>query len=215
MTARMRRDTMAPMAWVEATVMQREQWAPGLVSLKLDQTVASESGQFINLALDLDGERVKRPYSLASASDGAVEVYLSSVAGGRLSPYLVALQVGQKVWLDTRATGFFTLQHVPSAPDLWLMASGTGLGPFVSMLRGEAIWRRAERIVVVHGVRDRSQLGYGEFLRALVRSHSSRLSYVPALSRENAGDGAIEGRIPRVIGDGLLGHTCSFVAIRQ
>jgi ferredoxin--NADP+ reductase len=93
------------------------------------------AGQFINLGLEIEGVRIKRSYSVASAEGQPCEVFLSLVEEGELTPSLLLLQPGDEVWLDDRAPGFFTLEHVPPARDLWLAATGTGLGPYIALLR--------------------------------------------------------------------------------
>src|SRR6187549_3377673 len=139
------------MAWQEATVIRRHEWAPGLITLGLDAVVTPYvPGQFVNLALDIGGSRIKRSYSLASAAGAPSEFYLARVPEGALTPALFELNLGDRIWVDDRALGFFTLDYVPPARHLWLLATGTGLGPFIAMLRSPAIWERAERVVLVH-----------------------------------------------------------------
>jgi ferredoxin--NADP+ reductase len=161
-------------------------------------------GQFINLGLDIGGSRLKRSYSLASAPGSACELYLSLVPGGGLTPALFERAPGDAVWLDDRALGFFTLQHIPAAERAWLVATGTGLGPFLSMLRGPSIWQRFSRIVLVHGARYVSHLGYARELERLVSEHPGQLDYVPAVTREAPPPGVLSGRLPALIASGEL-----------
>lgn len=194
-----------PVAWIAARVASRQEWAPGLVTLVLDSAVPGYvPGQFANLALDIAGERIKRPYSLASAAGMPAELYLTLLPGGTLTPSLCGLGVGDSVWLEDRANGFFTLQHVPDARDAWLVSTGTGLAPFVAMLRSEEIWRRFQRIVVVHGTRERAHLGYRDELEALSVGRAAQLVYVPLVSREEPGPGALKGRVTDALASGEL-----------
>jgi ferredoxin--NADP+ reductase len=191
--------------WIETKIESRRDWAPGLMSLEL-AAVASPfiPGQFINLGLDRGGDRLKRSYSLASAAGERCEVYLSRVPEGALTPALFDLGPGDPVWLDDRALGFFTLDHVPPAERVWLLATGTGLGPFLSMLRGPTLWQRFSRIVLVHGVRQVSHLGYSEELARLAHDRRGQLEYVPALTREAPPAGGLAGRLPALIEAGEL-----------
>jgi ferredoxin--NADP+ reductase len=93
--------------------------------------------------------------------------------------------------------GFLTLSEVPDAETLWLVATGTGLAPFLSILRTDEPWRRSRNIVVVHAVRHAAELTY----RELIRQTSAR--YVTFVSREQA-PGSLAGRIPAAIADGRL-----------
>lgn len=193
------------MTWIETRIVSRRDWAPGLMSLELEASAAPFiPGQFVNLGLDLDGDRVKRSYSLASPPGAPSEVYVSLVPGGGLTPALFERGPGDAVWLDDRALGFFTLDHVPAAERAWLVATGTGLGPFLSMLRSPTLWQRFERIVVVHGVRYVSHLAYADELVRLAREHAGQLDYVPAVTREAPPPGALRGRLPALFATGDL-----------
>lgn len=193
------------MTWVESRIARRHDWAEGLISLTLDVVVSPfVPGQYVNLGLDLAGTRVKRSYSLASGAGEPSEFYLSEVPGGVLTPDLFARGEGDSLWIDDRPLGFFTLQQVPEARHLWLFATGTGLGPFVAMLKGEEIWRRFSRIVLAHGVRQRSHLGYSESLAGWARERAPQFSYLPLITREPAPPGALHGRLPQLIESGAL-----------
>ncbi len=161
-------------------------------------------GQFVNLGLDLGGSRIKRSYSLASAPGQPSEVYLALVPEGALTPALFERGAGDSVWLDDRALGFFTLEHVPPAERVWLLATGTGIGPFLAMLRSPTLWQRFTRIVLVHGVRYVSHLGYADELARLAREHAGQLDYLPVVTRDAAPSGALSGRLPGLIESGEL-----------
>jgi len=193
------------MTWVESRIARRHVWAEGLISLTLEVVVSPfVPGQFVNLGLDLAGTRLKRSYSLASGPGEPSEFYLSEVPGGALTPGLFALQQGDSIWIDDRPLGFFTLQHVPEAQHLWLFATGTGLGPFVAMLKGDEIWRRFSRIVLAHSVRQVSHLGYRDLLAGWARERAAQFSYLPLITREPAPAGALHGRLPLLIESGAL-----------
>lgn len=193
------------MTWMESEIIRRYDWAPGLMTLGLAAVPAAYvPGQFVNLGLDLGGARVKRSYSLASAAGEPSEFYLTEVIGGGLTPELFRLKLGDRVWIDDRALGFFTLDYVPPARHLWLLATGTGLGPFIAMLRSSAIWERSERVVLVHGVRHLAHLGYAPELARLLTRHAGQFAYLPVVSRDTAPPGVLAGRVPALIASGEL-----------
>ena len=164
---------------IQTRIARRHDWAPGLVTLTLEHPLAEfEPGQWTNVALEVGGERVRRAYSLASPPGAPVELFVSRVAGGRLSPALFDLGVGDPVELDEKPQGFFTLKWLPPANELWMMATGTGLAPYVSMLRQGDVRSRFERIVVVHGVRHETELAYRDQLRQLGVEHVAAVSRV-------------------------------------
>lgn len=191
--------------WVQATISERRAWADGLITLRFEAPRFDfEPGQFVNLALDLPQGRVKRSYSLASAPGHALEFYLARVEAGELTPRLFELQPGQSVWLEPAPQGFFTLRWVPEqARDLWLLATGTGLGPFVSLWRSPEWATRFERVIVAHSVRRAADLAYRGEMEALV-ARDPRVRYVPLVSRETPARGLLRGRIPAAIADGSL-----------
>jgi ferredoxin--NADP+ reductase len=191
--------------YVEGKIAARREWAPGLVTISVDAPIEPfEPGQFVNLGLELGGHLVRRSYSLASAPFARPEFYLTALASGELSPALLALDIGARVFVDPRPQGFFTLKWVPSATELWMLATGTGLAPFVSMLRTDEVWQRFERIVIVHGVRERAHLAYADEIAQHSRAHEGRLRCVPLVSREPEAPGVVHGRIPDALRDGRL-----------
>jgi len=189
--------------YVAGKITARRVWAPGLVSLTVDAPLEPfEPGQFVNLGLELGGSLVRRSYSLASAPLAPPEFYLTALETGELSPALLKLEVGGELLVDPKPQGFFTLKWVPEASDLWMLATGTGLAPFLSMLRSGDVFRRFEHVVLVHGVREPSHLAYRDEIRALARG--GRLSLVPVLSRDPSALGVVHGRIPAALTDGRL-----------
>lgn len=191
--------------WVEATVVERRDWSESLKSLRfraeLDPFTA---GQFIRVGLDIEGERVGRPYSLVNAPrEDLYEIYFNIVEEGPLSPRLAALQPGDSLWAVRKPSGFLTLEEVPEARHLWLLATGTALGPFLSILRTEAPWERFEHIVLGHSVRTRAELTYQDTIRDLLQAHPDQLQFVPFITRE-PGDQHLCQRIPTCIDNGSL-----------
>lgn len=191
--------------WVQGTVAENRHWTDQLYSLKIDAPIAPfQAGQFTRLALDIDGQRVARPYSFVNApQEPLVEIYSITVPGGPLSNRLAELQPGDSVWVATKSSGFFTLSEVPDADDLWMLATGTALGPFLSILKTEEPWQRFKNIVLVHAVRTVPELTYRETIGELEKLHGEQLIVIPFVSREET-DFALHGRIPQAIEDGRL-----------
>ncbi|MBI5460850.1 MAG: ferredoxin--NADP reductase [Gammaproteobacteria bacterium] len=191
--------------WLQGTVIERRQWADGLFSLRFDAPLAEfKAGQFVRIALDIDGERVGRPYSLVNAPhEPLLEIYFNVVEGGPLSPHLAALEPGDTLWLGSTANGFMTLDELPEARHLWMLATGTGIGPFLSILKTDAPWTRFERIVLGHSVKHASELAYRELIESLRTAHGDQLRYVPLVTRETV-PGTLGQRIPATLASGAL-----------
>ncbi len=191
--------------WTQGTVIENRHWTPHLFSLRVEAPpLAFEAGQFVRIALDIDGERVARPFSFVNPpADPVQEYYGIVVPEGLLSPRLAALRAGDALHVATNPSGFLVLSEVPDADTLWLIATGTGLAPFLSILRDEAAWRRYRRVVLVHAARHASDLVYRELIDAVRDARAGRFTCVSMLSRE-AAKGTLDGRIPAAIRDGRL-----------
>ena len=192
--------------WLEGRVAGNRHWTETLFSLQVDAPrLTFEAGQFVKLALDVDGERIARPFSFLNPPDAPLlEFYGVLVPEGSLSPRLARLSAGDVIYLSPNPSGFLVLSEVPDAETLWLMSTGTGLAPFLSILCTETPWQRYRRVVLVHAVRFASELVYGGLLQAIARERGAeRFRRVTFVSREQA-PGSLSGRIPAAIGDGRL-----------
>ena len=196
-------------SWVEGRVVDVRRWTDNLLSLRVHAPeVTFVAGQFARLALPAPpGSKepmLGRPYSFVNPPGApAHEFYLVVVPEGPLSPRLAALGPGDALWLLPRANGFFTIDEVPAAPSLWCLATGTGLGPFLSMLRTDAPWAKFPRVVLVHAVRYARELAYADAIAGIARAHPGAFTFVPVVSREDH-EGALRGRIPALIADGRI-----------
>lgn len=196
-------------SWVEGRVVGVRRWTERLLSLSVSAPeVTFTAGQFAKLALPAPAgskePMLGRPYSFVNPPGAqAHEFYLAVLPEGPLSPRLAALAPGDRVWLLARASGFFTIDEVPTAPSLWCLATGTGLGPFLSMLRTDAPWRKFQRVVLVHAVRHARELAYAEAIADIARAHPDAFTFVPVVSREDH-PGALRGRIPVLLADGSI-----------
>jgi ferredoxin/flavodoxin---NADP+ reductase len=187
------------MTWLEGTVVENKHWTETLFSLRLQGVkLAFEAGQFVRIALDIDGRRVARAFSFVNPpQDPTLEFYGVIVPQGPLSPRLARLESGDALYVAQNPAGFLVLSEVPDAETLWLVSTGTGLAPFLSILRTETPWRRFKNVVVVHAVRYARELVYREVIEKMAPR------YVSMVSRETH-PGSLAGRIPAAIKDGRL-----------
>ena len=173
------------------------------MTLRLAERGTFRPGQFMNLGLHLSGGFVSRSYSLASAPGEPLEVLLARVGEGALTPALFELREGSPLSLDPKPQGFFTFDYVPPHRELWLIATGTGLGPFLSMLRSGQAFERAERVILVHGTRGVAELAHRTELEALLSERGASFRYVPVLSRQPETQ-FLHGRVTRTLASGEL-----------
>jgi len=191
--------------WVEGTVVGQKRWTQTLFSLRVEADVAAfEAGQFAKLALAIGGEMVARPYSFVNApNERPHEFYYVTLPDGPLTQRLCRLEAGDTVYLAPRPAGFLVLSEVPQAENLWLISTGTGIGPFLSILKTETPWQRFRQVVMVHAVRRAEELSYRESIERLAREHAEQLRALSFVSRETA-VGSLSGRIPAAIEEGRL-----------
>jgi ferredoxin--NADP+ reductase len=201
---------------LNAIVTQRVEVAPGLIILRVApdgwELPDFTPGQYGVLALpgaaprcpDSDPEEdevkpdklIKRAYSIASSSVAKeyLEFYVALVRSGALTPRLWILQPGDRVWLGRKITGMFTLDTAPPDSHLILFATGTGIAPYVSMVRTFLAEQTERRFAVVHGARHSWDLGYQGEMIALERIHP-HFAYVPIISRPKQEPTPWDGRI--------------------
>ena len=186
--------------WLAARVIENRRWTDALFSLRVEgPQLAFEAGQFVRIALDIDGERVARPFSFVNPpADPTLEFYGIVVPDGPLSPRLARLGAGDVLHVAPNPAGFLVLSELPEAESLWLISTGTGIAPFLSMLRTDDPWKRYREVVLVHAVRHARELVYRDLIGTM-----KNLRYVSFVSRETAA-GSLAGRIPAAIADGRL-----------
>ncbi len=195
--------------WLEGRVIENRHWTGALWSLRVEAPpLGFEAGQFVRIALDAregePGSRIARPFSFVNPpGDPVLEFYGITVPEGPLSPRLANLRAGDKLYIATNPAGFLVLSEVPDAESLWLISTGTGIAPFLSMLRTETPWQRFRDVVLVHAVRLGNELIYRDLVKKINEKREKQFHYVSFVSRE-AAPGSLSGRIPEAIRDGRL-----------
>jgi ferredoxin--NADP+ reductase len=191
--------------WIEGTVVAQRRWTERLFSLQVRADIRPfEAGQFTKLALGVAGEMVARPYSFVNPPrEQPCEFYYVVVPEGPLTPRLARLEPNDVVFLAPNPSGFLVLSEVPDANTLWMLSTGTGIGPFLSILRTETPWSRYRHCVLVHAVRHPDELVYRDSLDAIAAQRGERFRTVRFVSRA-VHPGALEGRVPAAIVDGRL-----------
>jgi ferredoxin--NADP+ reductase len=164
-------------------------------------------GQYSRLGLeDAHGNIIWRAYSVVSApAEQTLEYYGVIVPNGLFTTRLKALQAGEGIALDRQVFGFMTADRFIDGQSLWLLSTGTGLGPYVSMLREGSLWERFSTVVVAHGARHAEDLSYSEELRALASVAPGRLRLVQAVTRDSdLPPGILSGRLTDLLKNGSL-----------
>lgn len=205
----------SPARYTVETILSLSYWTPSLLSFRTsrDPNFRFTPGQYARLGLQRANDNmVWRPFSVVSSTvDEYLEFFAILVPNGEFSDPLSNILKGDKIWVDKTSYGFMTIDGFAPGNDLWLLATGTGLGPFLSILRDSTTWNAFENIVLVHSVRYAVELAYRDEIKAIIREHTlstlpSRLRYISVVTRELWPD-LLSARIPKLIEDGRLEQT--------
>jgi ferredoxin--NADP+ reductase len=174
------------------------------------------AGQYARLGLgepsDKPGSIVWRAYSMTSApSADCLEFYGIIVPGGLFTTQLKDLKPGDPIWIERQPYGFMTPDRFTGGEDLWMLATGTGVGPFISMLRDPYVWHRFRRLVLVHCVRHAHEFAYRAELERLrlnpphQEGPAAVLQIIQSTTRDAATQpGQLHGRITALLESGAL-----------
>ncbi|MDF0533234.1 ferredoxin--NADP reductase [Shewanella sp. A32] len=194
--------------WHVGKVIERTDWNSRLFSLKIAVDIGPFiAGQFVKLGMEIQGKRVARAYSVVNApGSNYIEILAVTVPDGSLSPALHLLLPGDVVEVNVPATGFLTLPELPSGKlqgrHLWMLATGTAVGPFLSMLDTAEPWQRFEQVILVYGARLVADLAYLDKLQTLARKNT-QFCFLPSVTRETQ-SGMLHCRIPDGIASGEI-----------
>jgi ferredoxin--NADP+ reductase len=192
-------------------VLRVRHWNDTLFSFATtrDPALRFENGQFVMIGLEVNGRPLMRAYSIASANhEDHLEFFSIKVQDGPLTSRLQSLTPGQKVLVSRKPTGTLVLRDLKPGKRLYLFSTGTGLAPFLSLVKDPEMYERFEKIILVHGVRRTSELAYEEYLsRTLCADEHigeevrAKLIYYPTVTREPYRN---RGRLTDLIASGQL-----------
>lgn len=200
------------------TITDVRTWTPSLFSFRTtrDRGYRFTPGQFARIGVqrevDSEGREggiVWRAYSIASASyDEHLEFFSVVVPGGAFTSRLARMKAGDRILVERRSYGFLTTERFEGGRDLWMLATGTGLAPFVSILHAFATWEDYENLVLVQSVRTRDELAYDDLIRGFDGSgyyaeFAHKLRYLQIVTREPV-PGALGDRVTKLLASGVL-----------
>lgn len=195
----------------QETVLAVRHWTDRLFSFTTtrDAGFRFNNGQFAMLGLLVDGRPLLRAYSIASANHADCLEFLSiKVEGGPLTSRLKNIKPGDQIVLGRKTTGTLVLDHLLPGKRLYLLATGTGLAPFLSIIRDPFTYEQYEKVVLVHGVRHAAELAYRDYITQTLPADEylgdyvkEQLLYYPTVTREAFHN---QGRITTALQDGRL-----------
>ncbi len=191
-------------------VLSVHRWAHNLFSFTMTRPAHFKftAGQFARIGLMVNGELVVRAYSVVSSPfDENLEFFSIVVPDGAFTSNLQHLEIGDELYLDKTAYGYLTLARyqLPLAHDLWLLATGTGLAPFLSMLQDFETWTKYQHIHLIYSVRSTAELAYVDRIQELAESFGeghTGFKFVPIITRDP--NATLHDRLPVLIENGEL-----------
>ena len=200
-----------PPAFFGETVTWTHHWTDRLFSFRCTRnpTLRFVAGQFAMIGLMVDGKPLVRAYSMVSPPwDEELEFLSIKVQDGPLTSRLQHIQVGDTVLIGKKPTGTLLTENLLPGRTLWLLATGTGLAPFMSLIREPEVYERFEKVVVCHTVREVNELAYRDYISTELTAHEflgdllrDKLIYYPSVTRQPF---VTQGRITTLIESGKV-----------
>jgi ferredoxin/flavodoxin---NADP+ reductase len=207
-------------AFNEERVLSVHHWNDSLFSFTTTRNAAFRfrNGHFVMMGLEVEGRPLLRAFSLAGANyDEHLEFYSIKIPDGALTSRLQHIEPGQPLLVGRKPTGTLLVENLRPGKRLYLLATGTGLAPFLSIIRDPATYERYEKVVIAHGVRRVSDLAYRALIEDELPNHPlvgdqvrDQLLYYPTVTREPYRN---QGRINELVQDGKLASDLSLPAV--
>ncbi|TJY59505.1 ferredoxin--NADP reductase [Sinimarinibacterium sp. CAU 1509] len=192
-------------------ILSVQHWNDSLFSFRTtrDPALRFRNGQFVMIGLEVQGRPLMRAYSIASANhEDHMEFFSIKVPGGPLTSLLQNVRPGQEILVSRKPTGTLLLDDLKPGKHLYLFSTGTGLAPFLSLVKDPDMYERFEKVVLVHGVRRVSELAYEEYLTQTLPNDElfgammrDKFIYYPTVTREPYRN---RGRLTDLIESGKL-----------
>lgn len=206
--------------YITETVLAVRHWTDAYFSFTVtrDDGFRFDNGQFVMIGLMVDGKPLMRAYSIASPNwEEQLEFFSIKVAHGPLTSRLQHIKSGDSILMSRKPTGTLLISDLLPGRHLYLLATGTGLAPFLAVIRDPETYERFDKVIVTHGVRHAEDLAYADYIERELPRHEflgdvirEKLLYYPAVSREPFRN---HGRLTALLETGEMPRTLGLPAI--
>jgi ferredoxin--NADP+ reductase len=196
---------------IRETVTKVHHWNDTLFSFNTtrNQGLRFKNGHFTMIGLEIDNKPLLRAYSIASANyEDEMEFFSIKVQDGPLTKHLQNLKVGDEILVGTKPVGTLIADHLIPGKNLYLLSTGTGLAPFMSIIKDPEIYEQFDNVILTHGVRETSELAYKDFIEQELPNNEyfgdivrEKLKYYPTVTREEFRN---QGRLTDLVASGKL-----------
>jgi ferredoxin--NADP+ reductase len=196
---------------IRETVTKVHHWNETLFSFTTtrNQGLRFKNGHFTMIGLEIDNKPLLRAYSIASANyEDEMEFFSIKVPDGPLTKHLQNLKVGDELLVGTKPVGTLIADHLKPGKNLYLLSTGTGLAPFMSIIKDPEIYEQFDNVILTHGVRETSELAYKQFIEEELPNNEyfgdlvrEKLKYYPTVTREEFRN---QGRLTDLVESGKL-----------
>ncbi|QJC32057.1 ferredoxin--NADP(+) reductase [Enterobacteriaceae endosymbiont of Donacia versicolorea] len=193
--------------WIIGNIKDIKYWTKNLFSIILNAEVNNFiAGQFTKLALRINGEKIQRIYSyINSPKDKNYEFYISNIKDGKFTPYLYKLKINDKIMISKNASGIFTLNNIKVCENLWMLSTGTGIGPYLSILQDGICFKKFKKIILVHTIRYINDFNYLYIIKKIKKKYKNKFILQIILTRNSyINNSILYGYIPNLIQSGDL-----------
>jgi ferredoxin/flavodoxin---NADP+ reductase len=197
--------------FTQETILSVHHWTDNLFSFTATRSPSFRfvNGQFTMIGIEIEGKPLMRAYSMVSTSyEEKLEFFSIKVPDGPLTSRLQHIREGDRILVGKKPVGTLVLDNLTPGSTLWLLSTGTGLAPFMSIIRDPETYERFEKVILVHGCRQIAELAYGEtitqalpgdeYLGEMIRE---KLLYYPTVTREPFQN---RGRVTDLVASGQL-----------
>ncbi|WP_343189934.1 ferredoxin--NADP reductase [Buchnera aphidicola (Astegopteryx bambusae)] len=187
--------------WTTATVVKVKKWKFPLFSLVVNAKILPfKAGQFTKIAIFQNGKKIQRAYSYVnSPKDKNIEFYIAYIEDGILTKKLFNLKIKDKILIHKKSFGFFTIENIPKTKHLWMISTGTAIGPYLSILQhgGKKI-KKFKKIILLNAVRYKKHFNYKNIIKKISQKYKNKFIFKKIISREKC-EKCLFGRIPNLL----------------